>query len=188
MDQRIDGKRVMAAIEAVGLTKTFGAGKKAVRALDGLDLEVSEGRVLGLLGPNGAGKTTTVRMLTTLLTPDSGQLRVLGRDVCAEPDEVRRLRRVLGREGQPLTPAPLPPGEGYALGPASSRATPARRADPPPQGGGWFAHPLALSQLSTNPTSASCTPSSATVSIASPRKAWTRRLSASAREIPRAMM
>jgi ABC-2 type transport system ATP-binding protein len=97
MDQRIDGKRVMAAIEAVGLTKTFGAGKKAVRALDGLDLEVSEGRVLGLLGPNGAGKTTTVRMLTTLLTPDSGQLRVLGHDVCAEPDEVRRL---IGLSGQ----------------------------------------------------------------------------------------
>ena len=59
----------MAAIEAEGLVKTYGSGEKTVRALDGVDLEVHEGTVLGLLGPNGAGKTTTVRVLTTLLTP-----------------------------------------------------------------------------------------------------------------------
>ena len=56
------------AIVAEGLVKTYGD----VTALDGLDLTVAEGTVLGLLGPNGAGKTTTVRILTTLLEPDAG--------------------------------------------------------------------------------------------------------------------
>jgi len=85
------------AIEAVGLTKTFGKGRKAVRALAGLDLAVPEGTVLGLLGPNGAGKTTAVRVLTTLLPADSGTARVLGHDVAREPDTVRRL---IGLSGQ----------------------------------------------------------------------------------------
>ena len=59
------------AIEAEGLVKIYRAkrGSSEVRALDGVDLEVPEGTVLGLLGPNGAGKTTTVRILTTLLAP-----------------------------------------------------------------------------------------------------------------------
>jgi ABC-2 type transport system ATP-binding protein len=87
----------MAAVEVHGLTKTFGSGDKQVRALDGLDLEVPEGTVLGLLGPNGAGKTTTVRVLTTLLPPDAGVARVLGHDVTAEPGLVRRL---IGLSGQ----------------------------------------------------------------------------------------
>ncbi|MPZ94491.1 MAG: ATP-binding cassette domain-containing protein [Propionibacteriales bacterium] len=87
----------MAAIEAHGLTKTFGKGKKQVRALDGLDLEVPDGGVLGLLGPNGAGKTTTVRILATLLTPDEGEARVLGHDAVAEPAVVRGL---IGLSGQ----------------------------------------------------------------------------------------
>ena len=60
-----------------------------VTALDGLDLTVGAGRVLGLLGPNGAGKTTAVRILTTLLPPDEGSARVAGIDVVAEPDKVR---------------------------------------------------------------------------------------------------
>ncbi|HEX9889625.1 MAG TPA: ATP-binding cassette domain-containing protein, partial [Nitriliruptorales bacterium] len=60
-----------------------------VRALDGLDLSVDEGSVLGLLGPNGAGKTTTVRILATLLRPDAGHARVAGYDVLADPDAVR---------------------------------------------------------------------------------------------------
>jgi ABC-2 type transport system ATP-binding protein len=85
------------AIEASGLAKTFGAGKKAVRALDGLDLSVPEGTVLGLLGPNGAGKTTAVRVLTTLLPADSGTATVLGYDVAQQPDEVRRQ---IGLSGQ----------------------------------------------------------------------------------------
>jgi ABC-2 type transport system ATP-binding protein len=87
----------MAAVEVRDLTKSFGSGEKEVRALDGLDLEVPEGTVLGLLGPNGAGKTTTVRVLTTLLAPDTGQALVLGHDVTREPALVRRL---IGLSGQ----------------------------------------------------------------------------------------
>ena len=74
------------AIYAEGLVKTFGD----VRALDGVDLDVPEGTVLGLLGPNGAGKTTAVRCLTTLLRPDSGTATVAGIDVLKNPDAVRR--------------------------------------------------------------------------------------------------
>ncbi|MGW1543396.1 ATP-binding cassette domain-containing protein [Streptomyces sp. NPDC002309] len=81
------------AIYAEGLVKTFGD----VRALDGVDLDVPEGTVLGLLGPNGAGKTTTVRCLTTLLRPDSGRAVVAGIDVLAHPDDVRRS---IGLSGQ----------------------------------------------------------------------------------------
>ncbi|MCZ7631619.1 MAG: ATP-binding cassette domain-containing protein [Microthrixaceae bacterium] len=84
---------MQAAIEATGLTKRFGE----VTALDGLDLEVPEGTVLGLLGPNGAGKTTAVSILTTLLQPDEGTARVAGIDVIAEPREVRRR---IGLSGQ----------------------------------------------------------------------------------------
>jgi ABC-2 type transport system ATP-binding protein len=87
----------MAAIEAEGLVKTYGSGEKTVRALDGVDLEVPAGTVLGLLGPNGAGKTTAVRVLTTLLTPDSGRARVLGLDVLREP---QRVRERIGLSGQ----------------------------------------------------------------------------------------
>jgi ABC-2 type transport system ATP-binding protein len=74
------------AIYAEGLMKAFGD----VRALDGVDLDVPEGTVLGLLGPNGAGKTTAVRCLTTLLRPDSGTAVVAGIDVLKHPDAVRR--------------------------------------------------------------------------------------------------
>ncbi|MGW7271143.1 ATP-binding cassette domain-containing protein [Streptomyces sp. NPDC054864] len=81
------------AIYAEGLVKTFGD----VRALDGVDLDVPEGTVLGLLGPNGAGKTTAVRCLTTLLTPDSGRAVVAGIDVLKNPNEVRRS---IGLSGQ----------------------------------------------------------------------------------------
>ncbi|WP_333774058.1 ATP-binding cassette domain-containing protein [Streptomyces sp. IBSBF 3136] len=81
------------AIYAEGLVKTFGD----VRALDGVDLDVPEGTVLGLLGPNGAGKTTTVRCLTTLLRPDSGRAVVAGVDVLKHPDAVRRS---IGLSGQ----------------------------------------------------------------------------------------
>ncbi|MGW3626814.1 ATP-binding cassette domain-containing protein [Streptomyces sp. NPDC000880] len=81
------------AIYAEGLVKTFGD----VRALDGVDLDVPEGTVLGLLGPNGAGKTTAVRVLTTLLQPDSGKAVVAGIDVLKHPNEVRRS---IGLSGQ----------------------------------------------------------------------------------------
>ncbi|QTZ93801.1 daunorubicin resistance protein DrrA family ABC transporter ATP-binding protein [Streptomyces auratus] len=81
------------AIYAEGLVKAFGA----VRALDGVDLDVPEGTVLGMLGPNGAGKTTAVRVLTTLLQPDRGKAVVAGIDVLAHPDKVRRS---IGLSGQ----------------------------------------------------------------------------------------
>ncbi|GGX39559.1 ATP-binding cassette domain-containing protein [Streptomyces fructofermentans] len=81
------------AIYAEGLVKTFGD----VKALDGVDLDVPEGTVLGLLGPNGAGKTTTVRCLTTLLRPDRGKAFVAGIDVLKHPNEVRRS---IGLSGQ----------------------------------------------------------------------------------------
>ncbi|WP_330240448.1 ATP-binding cassette domain-containing protein [Streptomyces sp. NBC_00525] len=81
------------AIHAEGLVKTFGD----VRALGGVDLDVPEGTVLGLLGPNGAGKTTAVRVLTTLLRPDSGSASVAGIDVLKRPNEVRRS---IGLSGQ----------------------------------------------------------------------------------------
>ena len=74
------------AIEACGLAKAYGSTK----ALDGLDLEVRAGTILGMLGPNGAGKTTTVRVLTTLLRPDRGTAKVAGHDLIARPDQVRR--------------------------------------------------------------------------------------------------
>jgi daunorubicin resistance ABC transporter ATP-binding subunit len=74
------------AIEVEGLGKSFGA----VKALDGLDLQVETGSVFGLLGPNGAGKTTLVRILATLLAPTAGWARVLGHDVVSASLSVRR--------------------------------------------------------------------------------------------------
>jgi ABC-2 type transport system ATP-binding protein len=80
-------------IRATGLVKTYGK----LRALDGLDLAVPEGTVLGLLGPNGAGKTTAVRILTTLLDADGGTAEVAGFDVAREPGKVRQQ---IGLSGQ----------------------------------------------------------------------------------------
>ena len=80
-------------IRTDGLVKRYGK----VVALDGLDLVVPGGTVLGLLGPNGAGKTTAVRILTTLLVPDGGTAEVAGIDVVEQPDEVRKR---IGLSGQ----------------------------------------------------------------------------------------
>ncbi|MFF0432496.1 ATP-binding cassette domain-containing protein [Streptomyces sp. NPDC004327] len=81
------------AVEVRGLVKHFGATK----ALDGVDLDVREGTVLGVLGPNGAGKTTLVRCLSTLIVPDAGTATVAGYDVVRQP---RQLRRTIGLTGQ----------------------------------------------------------------------------------------
>lgn len=74
------------AVVAEGLVKEFGS----VKALNGIDLTVKRGQVVGLLGPNGAGKTTAVRILSTLLTPTAGRAMVAGFDVVKNPEEVRR--------------------------------------------------------------------------------------------------
>ena len=85
----------MKAVIAENLIKTYNKGK--VKALDGLNLDVEEGTVLGVLGPNGAGKTTVVRILATLLSPDSGSATVAGINVLKNPEEVRK---VIGLSGQ----------------------------------------------------------------------------------------
>ncbi len=81
------------AVTVRGLVKHYGETK----ALDGVDLDVREGTVMGVLGPNGAGKTTLVRIPSTLITPDAGQATVAGYDVVRQP---RQLRRVIGLTGQ----------------------------------------------------------------------------------------
>jgi ABC-2 type transport system ATP-binding protein len=87
----------MQVIKAEGLVKIYKSRKSEVRALDGVDLDVEEGTVLGLLGPNGAGKTTTVRILATLLRPDAGRATVMGFDVVKD---AQQLRTVIGLSGQ----------------------------------------------------------------------------------------
>src|ERR1700712_4632909 len=81
------------AFEVKGAAKYFGN----VKALDGVTLKAEQGKVFGLLGPNGAGKTTLVNMLSTLSEPTTGSLKVLGIDVVAHPQKVRKL---IGLAGQ----------------------------------------------------------------------------------------
>ncbi|HEX8634744.1 MAG TPA: ABC transporter ATP-binding protein [Pyrinomonadaceae bacterium] len=73
-------------VETFGLVRRFGD----FTAVDGVDLRVGRGQFFGFLGPNGAGKSTTIKMLTGLLEPTGGRVRVLGRDLAAEPLEVKR--------------------------------------------------------------------------------------------------
>jgi ABC-2 type transport system ATP-binding protein len=81
-------------IETTGLRKSFHSGKgrraTTVEAVRGVDLAVAEGEIFGFLGPNGAGKTTTLRMLTTLIVPDSGDATIAGADLRTDPGSVRR--------------------------------------------------------------------------------------------------
>ena len=81
------------AIVATGVRKSF--GEQVV--LDGVDLTVADGTVFALLGPNGAGKTTMIRILSTLIAPDAGRLRVADHDVVDDPDEVRATIGVTGQ-------------------------------------------------------------------------------------------
>jgi ABC transporter DrrB family efflux protein len=81
------------AIRVEGVAKRFGE----TQALAGVDLEVPEGAVFGLLGPNGAGKTTLVRILSTLVRPDSGRAEILGRDVAQEPAAIREQIALTGQ-------------------------------------------------------------------------------------------
>jgi ABC-2 type transport system ATP-binding protein len=81
------------AVRVTGLHKVF--GDKVV--LDGIDLEIAEGTVFALLGPNGAGKTTVVRILSTLIPADSGEMCVAGHDVVGDPDGVRAAIGVTGQ-------------------------------------------------------------------------------------------
>ncbi len=81
------------AIHAARLRKSFGTQV----VLDGIDLDVTEGTVFALLGPNGAGKTTMVRILSTLIASDAGEVRIAGHDVAAKPDAVRAIIGVTGQ-------------------------------------------------------------------------------------------
>ncbi|MFE3139779.1 ATP-binding cassette domain-containing protein [Streptomyces scopuliridis] len=96
IDKNPNGSRTGNAVEVRGLVKHYG-GPQGTRALDGVDLDVREGTVLGVLGPNGAGKTTLVRILSTLVQPDAGTAMVAGYDVLRQP---RQLRRRIGLTGQ----------------------------------------------------------------------------------------
>ena len=107
---------------AEGLRKRFGE----TQALAGLDLQVAEGTVCGVLGPNGAGKTTAVRVLATLIAPDSGRAVIAGHDVVSQADRVRHLiglagqsaaldERITGRENLEMF------GRLYHLGPRAAR-------------------------------------------------------------------
>ncbi|KKT50585.1 MAG: ABC transporter ATP-binding protein [Candidatus Yanofskybacteria bacterium GW2011_GWA1_44_21] len=86
-------EKIEAVVSVRGLIKHYGS----VRAVDGIDFEIPKGSILALLGPNGAGKTTLVRMLGTLITPDSGQALIGGHDVIKSPDDVRK---IIGLTGQ----------------------------------------------------------------------------------------
>ena len=78
------------AIVSEDLTKIYGAGDKAIIAVDHVDLKIKRGEFFGLLGPNGAGKTTFTKMIATLLLPDEGEAWVDGFSILKDPIEVRR--------------------------------------------------------------------------------------------------
>jgi sodium transport system ATP-binding protein len=82
-------------IEVQALHKSFTTAKTVVKAVDGVSFEAHDGEITGLLGPNGAGKTTTLRMLYTLMKPDSGRVLVDGHNTASEAEAVRRALGVL---------------------------------------------------------------------------------------------
>jgi ABC-2 type transport system ATP-binding protein len=96
-------------IHARGLARSFttkkGREKTEVTAVDGVDIDVEDGEIVGFLGPNGAGKTTTLRMLTTLLTPTAGSATVAGYDVATQAEDVRRSIGYVSQAGSTLPEA-----------------------------------------------------------------------------------
>ncbi len=86
-------------IHACGLARSFHTRRGTVEAVRGVDIDVSQGELVGFLGPNGAGKTTTLRMLTTLLAPTAGTATVAGCDLLADPVGVRRRIGYVGQAG-----------------------------------------------------------------------------------------
>jgi ABC-2 type transport system ATP-binding protein len=114
------------AAEIEGLRRSFTVAGKRVEAVAGLDLRVPAGEIFGFLGPNGAGKTTTLRMLTTLLAPDSGTAHVAGIDVARDPAAVRRRIGYVSQLGGADRPATgrenlLLQGELYGMSAAAAR-------------------------------------------------------------------
>ncbi|WP_344181953.1 ABC transporter ATP-binding protein [Kribbella lupini] len=92
-------------IEARGLVRTFKTKRGPVQAVQGVDLDVADGEIVGFLGPNGAGKTTTMRMLATLITPTSGSATVAGCDLAKDPVGVRRRIGYVPQSGSTLPEA-----------------------------------------------------------------------------------
>ncbi|MEM1989712.1 MAG: ABC transporter ATP-binding protein [Candidatus Bathyarchaeia archaeon] len=94
---RISGRHPHMGWQVGGIRELFSRKRNYIQALDGVNLKVYEGEVFGLLGPNGAGKTTLIKILCTLVLPDSGKAYVNGYDVVKEPEKVlRNLQAVLG--------------------------------------------------------------------------------------------
>src|SRR5215216_2861958 len=119
MDNALTESARQPAVETFNLVRRFGS----FAAVDHINLRVERGRFFGFLGPNGAGKSTTIKMLTGLLAATSGEIRVMGRDIRAEPLEVKRrigvvpedlnlFERLTGAEMLTFT------GRMYGLGPA----------------------------------------------------------------------
>ncbi|HEX4224268.1 MAG TPA: ATP-binding cassette domain-containing protein, partial [Pseudonocardiaceae bacterium] len=113
-------------IKARGLTRTFTVRNRAVEAVRGIDLDVASGELVGFLGPNGAGKTTTLRMLTTLLTPTSGEALVAGADLLTDPAGVRARIGYVGQGNgggldQKVGPELLMQARLYGLGAAQAK-------------------------------------------------------------------
>jgi len=96
-------------IHARGLARSFttkkGREKTEVKAVDGVDIDIENGEIVGFLGPNGAGKTTTLRMLTTLLKPTAGSATVAGFDVATQAEQVRRSIGYVSQSGSTLPEA-----------------------------------------------------------------------------------
>ncbi|RAJ79269.1 ABC-2 type transport system ATP-binding protein [Chitinophaga dinghuensis] len=82
-----------------GLQKSYKTGKETIPAVNGVDLEVFSGEIFGFLGPNGAGKTTTLRMLTTLLQPDAGEVSICSYDLYQQPEKIREVIGYVSQSG-----------------------------------------------------------------------------------------